>query len=135
MGQEQEKDEWGMTRDDWRWLRWEQERDDLHHRWRALLALWCEPVTYKHWNGQPRTRDGRGDDWTWWRSVLATVAVVVNRRWCDRAQERYRAKHKGRHAFGSDLAFWDARGTYGGWECMCLWLYPGLRMSIFSDGD
>ena len=123
---EQERDEYGMRRDDWRWLRWDIEREDLLQRWRAIKALWGEPIKSPARRGEWTIFDGyernRDEEWTGWRAVLATVAILLDRRGSD-----YRSS--------VNLAFWDARDTYGGYEIMRLTLSAGMRVEIFSDGE
>lgn len=133
MSRETERDENGLRPDDWRWMRWEIEKFDLWCRWSALKAMWCKPVTRQKFTGV-RTIAGRGEDWTFWRGVKATVAIVLDRRWSDDLEARHRAKRGGR-SYGDTVAFWDAHDTYHGHECMIVQLYPGCRVELFSDGD
>lgn len=127
------RDEWGMTDEDWRWVRWEAEREQLAHRWKALKAIWGKPVPARYPSQYVGNERARGDDWTPWRAICATVAVVLNRNWTDKVEQRWRARHG--FAGGIDMAYWDARSVYGGYTGMICWLYPRCRISIFSDGE
>lgn len=128
------RDEWGMTPEDWRWLRWESEREHLANRWKALKAIWGQPVVAQCTSQYVRNERGRGDDWTVWRAVWATIGVILDRSWTDQVEGRWKAR-KGRHAYGLDLAYWDATSVYGGYEVTVLSLYPRCRVSIFNDGE
>lgn len=140
MNREMIADEIGMTREDLRWLRWENERDDLRHRWRALRAIWCKPVLADDWYDKTIKRDARGDDWTLGRAVKATIGILLNRRWTDKVkrkaeEKRKKSLRKSWGFYGYGMAFWDNHRTYGGYAVMVVWLYPGCRVSIFSDGE
>lgn len=127
------RDEWGMTDEDWRWVRWEGECEQLAHRWKALKAIWGKPVPARYPSQYVSNERARGDDWTPWRAICATVAIVLNRNWTDKVEQRWRARHG--FAGGIDVAYWDARSVYGGYTGMICWLYPRCRISIFSDGE
>lgn len=128
------RDEFGMTKRDWSDLRKEQRKWNRVERWRALKALWMPPVTSTGYRGRTSVHDGRGEEWTIVTALCATIAIILNRHWTDDAERRHRAK-RGRFICGRDMAFWDARDVYGGYEIMRAWLYPGFRISIFSDGE
>lgn len=131
----EQRDEFGMTDQDHKDLYRELRRLDRYHRWRALKALWLPPVKEDVGRGKQRTRDARDDDWTFWRAVLATVGLVFDRHWTDKAEDRHKARTGKRYVESYDMAYWDAHDTYGGYDVMVLWLYPGCRVSIFSDGE
>lgn len=121
-----ERDECGMRPDDHRWLLWEMEREDLRQRWKALKALWGKPIKARPRRGEWTIYDGyernRDDEWSLSCALLASIAILINRRGSD-----YRSS--------VNLAFWDARDTYGGYEIWRLTLSAGMRVEIFSDGE
>ena len=128
-------DEFGMSPEDWRWMRWEADQEMLRWRWRAFRALWCKPVVdHVRYDGVTIFRDNRDDDWTCWGALQATIGVLLDRHWTDRAEARWR-RRLGRGSYGLQLAYWDSRCIYGGYDVMCIWLYPGCRVSIFGDGE
>lgn len=101
------------------------------HRWlyvqrfRALKALWLKPVVDRvRRDGVVEHRDGRGDDWTVWRAIKATIGVAFD---LQHSCDEYRGS--------MDMAFWDSVSVYGGWESTCLSLYPGCKIRIYTDGD
>jgi hypothetical protein len=131
-------DEWGMTPDDHRYLAWELDRFQLQQSWKALKAMWAPPVVDQ--SATQRRKDGyvvksraRGDEWTWWRGVQATVGVLLGRYWTDRAEEKYRSTHG--FVCGLDVAYWDAGPIYGGHTAQCLWLYPGCRVEFIDETE
>lgn len=127
------QDEFGMSDEDWRWVRWEAEREQLAHRWKAVKAIWGKPVPARYKSQYVSNERARGGDWTPWRAICATVAIVLNRNWTDKVEHRWRARYG--YASGIDMAYWDARSVYGGYTGMICWLYPRCRVSIFSDGE
>lgn len=134
------RDQFGMTDEDWRWVRWEDEREMLSHRWRALKALWLKPVvdqraTQRRTDGVICYHADRDEEWTLAGAFLTTVAIIIDRRWGQRDVERYKARTGCSFVFGKSMCFWDSRATYGGYEVMICDLYPGVRYSIFSDGE
>lgn len=130
-----QRDEFGMTPNDYEEIWREQRRADRYHRWRAFCALWLPPVTEDVGRGKIYTRDSQGDDWTFWRAVQASIGLMLDRRWTDRAEDGHKTRTGARYVCGHDMAFWDAHDTYGGYDVMVLWLYPGCRVSVFSDGE
>lgn len=126
-------DEWGMSEEEWRWERWEYEQERLRDRWKALKALWLRPVPSKNPSQYVANESGRGDDWTFWRAICATIGVVLDLAWTDAIEARSRARRG--FVAGIDMAYWDARSLYGGYAVSVLWLYPRCRVSIFSDGE
>lgn len=127
------RDDLGMTAEDWRWLRWEAERERSADRWKALKAIWGAPVVSPHQSQYVSNERGRGEDWTVWRAICATVGILLDRNWTDKIEARWRTRHG--FASGIDMAYWDARSVYGGYTGMICWLYPRCRVSIFSDGE
>lgn len=127
------RDDLGMTDEDWRWVCWESERERLADRWKALKALWGKTVRSARPSQYVGNGRSRGDDWTPWRAICATVGIILDRNWTDDVEQIWR----GRHGFcpGVDMAYWDARSVYGGYEVTVLWLYPRCRVSIFSGGE
>lgn len=134
MGDYPPRDSFGMTAEEWRWARWEFRREHARDRWKALKALWCKPVQSTSRSQYVDLARDKGDDWTIWRAICATIGVILDRNWCDVAEERLMAR-KGSRAYGLDMAYFDARSVYGGYEVTVLWLYPSCRVSIFSDGE
>lgn len=129
------EEEAGLTRfDDW-CDRWEMWKHDRRHELKALRALWFIPIrsrprdSRKGWTIYDGHVSNRDEEWTFWRSLLATVAILFQRRHGQRQVDRYGFQPS------FDLAYWDSRSTYGGYEIMCLWLYPRCRVSIFSGGE
>lgn len=66
----------------------------------------------------------RGEEWTLWRALVATVAVILDRR------------HRGGDYMASvDLGFWDSRSDGYGYSYGYLHLYPGWRVEVGTDGE
>lgn len=125
-----ERDEWGMTRADWSEIRAENERIEREQRGRALRALWARPVVdHVRRDGVVCYRDNRDEEWTFWRGLKLTLALLLDRQWVDPPDPTCK------RIFGTSLAFWDSRQTYGGYDVMVVQLYPGCRFEIFSDGE
>lgn len=135
-----ETDEFGMTEEDWRWMRWEEHRYMLSMRWRALKALWLKPVV-NDWQTRSRTdgvicyRDNRDEEWSPPNALLATIGLVLGRRWRDDDEQRFKARTGSPYIHGKSVCYWDSVDTYGGYEVMVCQLYPRARISIFSDGE
>lgn len=147
----------GTRADAWadRWGAWKHERlDEL----KALATIWgyCIPNRprdpRKGWTVFDGMQSDRGGDWTFLRAVKATIAILLGRRYRDSHRERDWARWKARRAnprfiasqwihpeihmpISVEMAHWDYRGAPGGWSSMVLYLHPGCRVSIFSDGD
>lgn len=134
MGDYPPRDCFGMTDEQWRWVRWEYRREHARDRWKALKALWGKPTRSTSTSQYVDLARDKGDDWTIWRAICASIGVILDRNWCDVDEERLIAK-QGSRAYGLDMAYFDARSVYGGYEVTVLWLYPGCRVSIFSDGE
>ncbi|MEO5586080.1 MAG: hypothetical protein ABIQ81_00135 [Novosphingobium sp.] len=131
-------DEWGVTPDDYREMRWEHDRHMLGQRWKALRTLWGAPVvdawsTAHRADGVTNYTANRDGDWTLWRAIRATIGIVLGLYWHDEIEKRHRARHG--FTGGLDLAFWDAGSIYGGYTSDCVWLYPGCRVFIFNESE
>lgn len=113
---------------------------DRQQRRRALKALWLPPVpTTRKKDPYADFRDNRGDDWTFWRAVRATIGLVLARYQTDAADERQRerCRRKGRLVWVEswDMAYWDAGSTYGGYTVDVLKLHHRCRIAVFNDGE
>ena len=118
-------DEFGMSEEAWRWERWEYQREALRERWAALRMLWGKPIRDR-WEGSIRAR---GEEWTFWRAVKATIGIILDRRHTDA---------HGKSWLGMDMGHWDYRsGGCGGcsWSAMVLQLHAWCRIEILSDSD
>lgn len=101
---------------------------DREQRWAALRMLWGPPIV-DAWSTRRRT-DGvtdyernRGEEWTLWRSIVASVALILDR------------QHRGSGYTSSvDLGFWDSRADGYGYSYGYLHLYPGCRVEVGTDG-
>ncbi|MEE8610132.1 MAG: hypothetical protein V3V60_08455 [Sphingomonas aquatilis] len=102
---------------------------DREQRWAALRMLWGRPII-DVWSTRRRT-DGvidyernRGEEWTLWRALVATIALILDRR------------HRGGNYMASvDLGFWDSRADGSGYSYGYLHLYPGWRVEVGTDGE
>lgn len=150
------EDEWGLTAEENAQIATELSIEDSRQRWNSLGAIWGRSIRQRPkdsrvgwtvYDGHERKRD---DEWTLWRAILATIAVILDRRHGQRQIDRARARNDalrqnprfidGRwidhySAPSWSIAFWDAHDTYGGYEIMRITLHPGCRVSIFSDGE
>lgn len=126
----------GATRvDDWA-DRWEVRSRGLWHACKAIAMLWWPQVPNRRnggwqrgWSVYDGYVSGRGEEWSLWRALLATLAIILGRFWRDSDEQRLGFR------CGLDLGHWDYGRTYGGWDCMVLNLYPRCRVTIESDGD
>lgn len=107
----------------------DERRQRLLERIAAIRMLWGPAIRNRpsaNWTIYDGHIRQRGDEWTFWRSVRVTVAVILN---------RYHGDAHGRCLDSLDMGYWDA-GTSGGYSsAMVCWLYPRFRFQIFSDGD
>lgn len=110
-------------------------------RWAALRMLWGRPIKSKPrdrqkgwtiYDGHVRNRD---EDWTVWRGIAATVALIINRRQGQRQVDQHRSRTGKLYVPSFDLGYWDNR--YDGYGCSygCLRLYPGWRVEVASEGE
>jgi len=113
---------------------------DREQRWAAFRMLWGRPIV-DVWSTRRRT-DGvidyernRGDEWTLWRAVLATLALLLNRRHGQRQIDRHEARTGEWCVDYHDLGFWDSRADGYGYSFGYLHLYPGWRVEVGSDGE
>lgn len=120
------RDEYGMTEQDWDELIEAENAHDKEQRSRALRALWLKPVLceIRKCDGVVIYRDSREEEWTFFRAVWITIAILLNRR-----------NTKDEIGESLDMAYWDALPTYGGYTVDRLWLYPNCTYSIFNDGE
>lgn len=121
--------------DKWRYHR----RQEL----RGIVALWARPIKSpprdrrKGWtiyDGYIRNRD---EEWTVWRAIVCTVAILLGRRWSDAAAARWSRRY-GKSDCWADrpyLAHFDAHDTYGGWEIWRVQMAPSYRFEVFSDAE
>ena len=120
---------WDLTPQQQRELAADMRAYDREQRWAALRMLWGRPIVDVV---SPRNRtDGvidyernRLEEWTLWRGIIATVALILNRR------------HRGSGYVSSvDLGFWDSRVDGYGYSYGYLNLYPGWRVEVATDGE
>lgn len=136
-----------MSADDWQRIEaeaWaEQARYQRRQELRGIVALWAPAIksrardSRKGWtiyDGYERNRD---DERTFWRALVCTVAILLGRRWHDAAEQRWVFRHNraGVWAPRPDLAYFDARDTYGGYEITRVQGAPGCRFQVFDDGE
>jgi len=123
----------GMTLADFDDMYAEVDRYNAEERRKALRALWGRPGAW----GRDGDESGRGDDWSIWRALQATVGLVFARYWSDEADRRWawRLGKRYRYSYGHDMAFWDAGPVCGGYTVEVLRLYPGCRIEHFNDGE
>lgn len=103
----------------------EQDRKDRRD---ALTAIWRP--------SRAPQRAFREYEWTVTSAIRATIGLLLNRRWTDKAESKFKSRGgDNRHAYGTLLASWDCRKTYGGYAVMCVELRPGCRVGVFDDGE
>ena len=121
-------DEFGLTEADWAKLRREAFIERHIQRFKALVMLWGPAIRSKPRGRKPWTvYDGydrsRGDDWTFWRAVRATLGIVLCRYHLDRHGPTYH---------GMDMGHWDlVRGWGDRW--WRLELQPYCRVEIEQE--
>jgi hypothetical protein len=117
--------------------------ENLRQRWSALKALWGPAIrqrprdSRKGWtiyDGHERNRD---DEWTLWRGVLCTIAILLDRHWSEAAEARWTKRTGKAGSYGDrlNLAYFGCGPTYGGYDAWIVELAPGCRFSVFSDGE
>lgn len=110
---------------------------------RGIVALWGPAIKSpardrrKGWtiyDGYERTRD---EEWTIWKAIVCTIAILLGRHWNDDAAARWSRRHGRNDCWASrpHLAHFDAHDTYGGYEIWRVQLAPGCRFEVFSDGE
>jgi len=113
-------------------------RHDVGQRWCALKALWL-PAIVKHVrrDGVKILERGRGDEWTLFGALCATIGITLDLRWTDAHDRAWRRRHRRASvwALNLDLAFWDSRSDGCGWSAGTLHLRPGCRVEISWDGE
>ncbi|MBW6524462.1 hypothetical protein KZ810_13215 [Sphingomonas sp. RHCKR47] len=116
---------------------------DRRQELRAIIALWGPAIRHrprdsrKGWTIYDGYERNREEEWTVWRALVCTIAILLGRRWGDDAEARWSRRH-GRAGVWADtprLAFFDSRDTYGGYDITRVELAPGCRFSVFSDGE
>ena len=129
------RDDDGISDWDWAEMRRETLREMRLDRFKALKALWLPARRHpprdrrKGWtvyDGHERARD---EEWTFWRSILATVAIVTARYHGQAQVDRHG------HQFGVNVAYFDAFTINGGYTSTIVELFPGCRVAIFEDGE
>ena len=121
--------------EEWRYRR----RQEL----RAIVALWGPAIRHrprdsrKGWTIYDGYERNREEEWTIWRALVCTVAILFGRRWSDNAEACWSRRHgrAGVWAPTPMLAFFDSRDTYGGYDVTIVKLAPECRFSVFSDGE
>lgn len=114
---------------------------EREQRWRALKALWLpavidEAATARRVNKTVCFRDNRGDDWTFWRAVRATIGLLLARYQTDEHDREFmRLGRRKWPIFGYEMAFWDSEVTYGLYAVDVLQLFPRCRISVFNDDE
>lgn len=105
-------------------------RQQLLDRLNGILMLWGPAIRNrpgKNWTIYDGYIRQRGDEWTLWRAVRATMAIILN---------RHHGDAHGRRLDNWDMGHWDAGTAGNGYSsAMVCWLYPRCRFQIFSDGD
>jgi len=133
--------------DDWHRIEREAYAEEArYHRrqeLRGIVALWARPIKSpprdrrKGWtvyDGHERNRD---EEWTVWRAIVCTVAILLGRRWHDDASARWERRNGKSAVWASrpDLAYFDAVTTGCGYDITRVQGAPGCRFSVFSDGE
>ena len=129
------KDEWGMSAEDRRFLAWELDQEERRHRFKALKALWGHRGPKVWYSGCEGNSAGKGDDWTFWRAVRMSLALIFGRQWGQVDEDAYERQTGRRFCKSFNMCFWDNGPTYGGYTVMVGRLCPGLRCEIFHDGE
>lgn len=121
-----EVDEYGMTAADHEEIRQGFIQHDKEQKRRALKAIWLKPVVerIRQSDGVICYRDNRDEEWTVWRAVKVTLAILLDR---TNSTDEYRNVYS--------IAYWDAYGTYGGYTIDRVELYPRFTYQIFNDGE
>lgn len=70
-----------------------------------------------------------------WRSIVATVALVLNRSHGQLQVDEHRARTGRWYIEHHDLGFWDSRNDGGGWGFSYLLLYPGWRIEAGNEWE
>ena len=131
-----QRDDIGLLPRDYQEIAEGQRLAEQSHRRRALKALWAKPVVHQvRYDGVTIYRDARSEDCSWLVALKATVALILDRRWGRKADDAWKARTGWTCTDSRDVCFWDSRSDGYGHSAMVCWLYPGLRISIFSDGD
>lgn len=115
-------------------------REDRRQRVGALAMLWGPPIvdqasTRRRTDGVVDYSRRRQKEWTLWRGILATVAIVLNRRHGRRQAVLQKRRSGSSYVASLDLGYWSARSDGYGYSAMLCWLYPGVRVEIISDGE
>jgi len=116
-------------------------RYDRLQRWRALRMLWGPAIrnrakdSRKGWTVYDGHVRHRGDDWTLWRAVRSSVAILANRMHGQAQIDRHRSRTGKLYIPSHDMGHWDSHSDGYGYSSMCLQLYPACRIEIFSDGE
>lgn len=131
---------WGLTPEQDRELAASLREYDREQRWAAFRMLWGRPIV-NVWSTERRT-DGvidfvrnRGEECTFWRRIVATVALALNRRHGQREVDQHRARTGRLYIPHHDLGFWDSRSDGAGYSFGYLHLYAGCRVEVGSDGE
>lgn len=111
-------------------------RDVMRERRRellgALVMLWGPVIRNRPrdartgWTVYDGHKRARGEEWTIWRAVVATAAILLGRH-----------HNEDVHGWGDswDMGHWDSRSDGYGWSAMICNLHPRCRVSVFSDGE
>lgn len=137
-----DEDDWayGLTEEEDAQLAADYRHHDRSERFKALCMLWGPAIVNE---GATRgRRDGvtvysrdRGEEWTFFRAIRASVALILNRRW-SQDQVDWHEKRTGRTwAESFDLGYWDAASDGYGYNNGYLNLYHGWRVEVGSDGE
>jgi len=130
----------GLTEEQDAQLAADYRRHDCGERLKALRMLWGPAIVDEastRWR-----RDGvvdyirnRGEDWTVWRAIVASLALIMNRRHRQRHVDRHQARTGSCCIPSVDLGFWDSRSDGYGYSFGHLELYPRWRVEVGSDGE
>jgi hypothetical protein len=106
-------------------------RIDLLERSAALRMLWGPVIRHrardarKGWTVYDGHERDRGEEWTFWRAIIATVAILISRRHRD----------KDFPSDSWDLGYWDSHSDGYGYSFGYLHLWRGARVEIGRDGE
>lgn len=133
-------DDWAYPGDIEAELLAEHRRYDREQRWAALRMLWGPAIVDQ--GATRRRRDSvicyerqRGEEWTLWRGIKASISIIIDRRHGQREVDRHRARTGKLYIESFDLGFWDSRSDGYGYSHGYLALYPGWRVEIGTDGE
>ncbi|UYY60132.1 hypothetical protein [Sphingomonas sp. S2-65] len=114
---------------------------DRQQRWAAFRMLWGPAIKdrpldcRKGWTVYDGYVRQRGEEWTFWRALVASGSLLINRRHTQRQVDRHIARTGRSYIPSLELGFWDSRSDGYGYSYAYLHLYPWGRISVGTDGE